>query len=155
MPGMRGNAAGARRGRRGRRTAPMIRAAQERITVLFTLAEEESRGAPSPYPDRYLRLARRIGMRYNLRVPPEFRSLYCRRCSTYWVEGRTVRTRLRGGKRTQTCLKCGAVRRVLLRAPRPPVSEPEDRDRVIGAPQQPALIELEEETEDVGGEEEG
>ncbi len=43
--------------------------------------------------------------------PVEYRELYCRGCSAYWVEGRTVRTRLRGTGRVRTCLACGRSRR--------------------------------------------
>jgi ribonuclease P protein subunit RPR2 len=93
----------------------MVQTAQGRIADLFALAEVESRRPTSPYPDRYVGLARRIGMRYNVRVPREYRSRYCRQCSAHWVEGRTVRTRLRRGRRVESCLLCGAVRRVPLR----------------------------------------
>jgi ribonuclease P protein subunit RPR2 len=96
----------------------MIRVARERIADLFGLAEQEARGGRSPLPDRYVQLARRIGTRYNVRLLVEYRDLYCRGCSAYWVEGRTVRTRLRGARRTQTCLKCGRIRRVPIRARR-------------------------------------
>jgi RNase P subunit RPR2 len=90
----------------------MIRVAGERIGDLFALAESESRAQPtSPYPNRYVGLARRIGMRYTVRLPPEYRERYCRHCSSFWVEGRTVRTRLRAGHRVQTCLVCGVTRR--------------------------------------------
>jgi RNase P subunit RPR2 len=56
-------------------------------------------------------------MRYNVRLMPEYRELYCRGCSSYWVEGRTVRTRLRSGRRVRTCLVCGRTRRVPLHPP--------------------------------------
>jgi RNase P subunit RPR2 len=95
----------------------MIRVARERIDGLFGLAEQESlRGSPA-VADRCVGLARTIGTRYNVRLRVEYREMYCRGCSAYWVEGRTVRTRLRSGHRTQTCLRCGRVRRVLLGAP--------------------------------------
>jgi len=113
-----------RGGRRGRRTGAMVRIAGERIADLFSLAEREAGADHLDLADRYVVLARRIGMRYNVRLPPEYRELYCRRCSTFWVEGRTVRTRLRSGRRVRTCGKCGARRRVRLRStprsPRPP-----------------------------------
>lgn len=98
----------------------MIRLAEERISDLFALAEAESRRGGLELPSRYVALARRIGMRYNVRLLPEFRELYCRGCSIYWVEGRTVRTRLRGRRRVRTCLACGRARRVSVRPPRPP-----------------------------------
>jgi len=96
----------------------MIRVARERIADLFGLAEQEARVGPSPLSDRYVRLARRIGTRYNVRLLVEYRDLYCRGCSAYWVEGRSVRTRLRGSRRTRTCLRCGRVRRVPIRSRR-------------------------------------
>lgn len=61
--------------------------------------------------DRYVVLARRIGMRYNVRLPIEYRELYCRGCSAFWIEGRTVRTRIRENRRVRTCLRCGRQRR--------------------------------------------
>jgi len=89
----------------------MVRIARRRVADLFGLAERESKGGQSALADRYVTLARRIGMRYNVRLLGEYRDLYCRSCSAYWVEGRTVRTRFRGGKRVRTCLRCGAQRR--------------------------------------------
>lgn len=130
LPRMRGPGSARRRGRRGRRTAAMIRAAHERIQDLFSLAESEVRRSPNNLSRRYVLLARRIGMRYNVRLLREYRDVYCRGCSTFWVEGRSVRTRLRAGRRTQTCLECGRVRRIPIKhqplAP-PPLEEPPDR----------------------------
>jgi ribonuclease P protein subunit RPR2 len=96
----------------------MVRIARERISTLFVLAEREATTGHSDLADRYVTLARRIGMRYNIRLLPEYRELYCRGCSSFWVEGRTVRTRLRSGRRVRTCLKCGRERRVLIHGPR-------------------------------------
>lgn len=90
----------------------MVRIAKERIDDLFALATEEATVPGSPLPTRYVVLARRVGMRYNVRLLPEYAELCCRGCSAFWVEGRTVRSRLRGGVRVRTCLACGRVRRV-------------------------------------------
>jgi ribonuclease P protein subunit RPR2 len=125
----------------------MIRIAGERIHHLLALAEEESRKGPGALPDRYVRLARRIGTRYNVRVPKGYRELYCRSCSAYWVEGRTVRTRLRSGLRTRTCLRCGAIFR---QRNAPPVAAPEPNPaggRREAAPQEPQLAFAEDEEE--------
>jgi len=97
----------------------MVRVASERVTELFGLAEAEAAHGPSGYTNRYVALARKVGMRYNVRLLPEYRELYCRGCSTYWVEGRTVRTRLRSGRRVRTCLVCGRSRRVPIRPAAP------------------------------------
>jgi len=96
----------------------MVRVARERISSLFALAEREAATGKAQFADRYIQLARRIGTRYNVRLLPEYRELYCRGCSAFWVEGRTVRTRLRSGRRVRTCLRCGRERRTPLRGPR-------------------------------------
>jgi ribonuclease P protein subunit RPR2 len=93
----------------------MIRTAHERIGDLFAAAAVEARGRHPELANRYVQLARRIGMRYNVRLPHEYRELYCRACSAYWAEGVTVRTRLRSGMRVRSCLLCGATRRVRIR----------------------------------------
>lgn len=89
----------------------MVRTARERIDDLFALANAEAARGASPVVDRYVRLARRVGTRHNVRIPPEYRELYCRKCSSFWLEGRSVRTRLRGSVRVRTCLVCGTIRR--------------------------------------------
>jgi ribonuclease P protein subunit RPR2 len=91
----------------------MVQVARQRISDLFGLADRESRNGRPDLADRYVALARRIGMRYNVRLLPEYRELYCRSCSTFWTEGRTVRTRLRSGRRVRTCLRCGHQRRTV------------------------------------------
>jgi ribonuclease P protein subunit RPR2 len=96
----------------------MVRVAGERISDLFALAEGEARGGSPALADRYVRLARRIGMRYNVRLLPEYAELFCRGCSRFWIEGTTVRTRLRARRRVRTCLGCGRTRRVPYRGPR-------------------------------------
>jgi len=103
----------------------MVRIARERISTLFALAEVEATHGHPELADRYVTIARRVGTRYNVRLLPEYRELYCRGCSAFWVEGRTVRTRLRSGRRVRTCLRCGRARRSLVRpsarAPTPPL----------------------------------
>ena len=125
----------------------MTRIASERVAELFALAESEASGGRTALPNRYVGLARKVGMRYNLRLPAEYRELYCRGCSVYWVEGRTVRTRLRAGRRIRTCLACGRVRRVLVRR------RGADRPVDLGAPivpdaGEPTVAELPSEADD-------
>jgi ribonuclease P protein subunit RPR2 len=119
----------------------MIRIAGERILRLFALAENESRKGRGALPDRYVRLARKIGTRYNVRIPAEFTDRYCRGCSSYWVEGRSVRTRLRRFGRTQTCLVCGRIRRVRLGDPVTRAGEPWAAPQMPERPQGAALVE--------------
>lgn len=97
-----------------------VRAARQRIADLFELAAREWGGGHPGLSNRYVELARKVGARYNVRIPPDYRELYCRSCSVYWVEGRTVRTRLRHQRRVRTCLICGAARRSAMGLRRPP-----------------------------------
>jgi ribonuclease P protein subunit RPR2 len=97
----------------------MVRIARERVSSLFVLAQREATTGHPELADRYVTLARRIGMRYNIRLLAEYRELYCRSCSSFWLEGRTVRTRLRSGRRIRTCLKCGRERRTRVRGRTP------------------------------------
>lgn len=135
----------------------MIRAARSRIDDLFGLAVSEGeRGSPA-LANRYVALARAIGTRYNVRVPREFRELYCRRCSTFWREGRTVRTRLRRDGRVRTCLVCGGIRRLPTHAGRAPRSGPESTEplgRVPGEALAGPTTDLDEEAAEIGSEDE-
>jgi ribonuclease P protein subunit RPR2 len=96
----------------------MVRIARDRVARLFALADQERSQGDLSRSHRYVRLARRIGMRYTVRISGVLREQYCRSCSAYWVEGRTVTTRLRGGIRVRTCRVCHRIRRTRL-TPRP------------------------------------
>ncbi|MCI4369194.1 MAG: hypothetical protein L3K09_06500 [Thermoplasmata archaeon] len=122
----------------------MIRVAHERVADLFGLALSESAGGSSSLADRYVTIARRVGMRYNVRFPPEYREYSCRACSVFWVEGRSVRTRLRSGVRVRTCLRCGHVRRVPLGVrTSSPMATAEFTRPLPGTPGEPAAVDEE------------
>ena len=80
--------------------------ALQRISRLFELAEHEFRFCPER-SHRYVRLARRIGMRYRVHLPGELKMLICKHCHAYLVQGATARTRLQDKNIITTCLNCG------------------------------------------------
>jgi len=86
--------------------------ALERIGILFALAAREF-GRHPERSDRYAGLARKIGMRYNVRIPKELRMRFCRYCLSYLVPGRncTVRTNSRLRSVEVKCHKCGRITR--------------------------------------------
>lgn len=94
--------------------------AVQRIGLLFKLAGDEF-GTHPERSDRYVYLARRIGMRYRVRLPRELKRKMCKRCCSYLVPGSNARVRLRGSYIVVTCLKCGNQMRY-------PYSKNEDRD---------------------------
>jgi len=61
--------------------------------------------------DRYVHLARKIGMRYNVRVPRKYRMYYRRKCDSFLLPGVNAEYRLNNGKITVRCLKCGHIYR--------------------------------------------
>ncbi len=95
-----------------RRKGAERRIAVERIEILFRLAETQALGGNLPRANRYASLAAKIGMRYNVRVPPAFKRRYCRACHAYLLPPTTARVRVTRGHVIVTCLACGAVRRV-------------------------------------------
>lgn len=94
-----------------RRKGEERRIARERIERLFRLAEAEALKANDARANRYAGLARRIGMRYNVRLPSEFKRRVCKGCHAYLLPPRTARVRVGESRVTTTCLACGTVMR--------------------------------------------
>ncbi len=63
-----------------------IEIAKERIQILFDLAKREFKNNPN-YSNRYVELARKIGMRYNVIIPKDLKRLFCKKCYSYLVPG--------------------------------------------------------------------
>ena len=103
----------AKRGR-GRRTKEMVQVARERIDLLMAEADKAALAGRMEQADRYVELARRVGMRYNVRVPTAHKRKFCRGCYGYLLPSVTSRTRFQRGKVVTTCLRCGHVVRVPL-----------------------------------------
>ncbi|MDO9098102.1 MAG: ribonuclease P protein component 4 [Candidatus Methanoperedens sp.] len=85
--------------------------AHQRIQRLFELAGQEFKTHPDR-SNRYVQLARRIGMRYRVRMPVELKRMVCKHCHAYLVQGATARTRLQGTHITTTCTVCGKQMRL-------------------------------------------
>ncbi len=88
------------------------RIAKERINILMKKAEEFALKKPQ-YSRRYVQMALKIAMRYNLSIPDEFRKRFCRKCHSFLVPGSnsTVRTSSRQKAVITKCLNCGHVMR--------------------------------------------
>src|SRR5256885_14474640 len=87
------------------------RIALERMTTLFHLAEREALQRHAGRARRYVELARRIGMRYNVRVPAPFKRSFCKKCFAFLLPSVTARIRVGEGRVVVTCGACGAVQR--------------------------------------------
>lgn len=85
------------------------RIARERINILFTLAETRYSQDPE-LAQRYVTLARKIGMRYKVNVPREHRWKICHHCKSYLHPGRSCRVRFQSKREAHivvTCFTCG------------------------------------------------
>lgn len=104
--------------------------ARERIATLVARAEDALRAGRDDRAHRYAELAWRVKTTYQLRGSA-LDGRVCRACHAFLLPGRTSRVRLTGGKRSTTCLRCGAVRRKPLAACGGAVK---GRDRLEGGP---------------------
>jgi ribonuclease P protein subunit RPR2 len=86
--------------------------AKERIEILISNALREVKEDDDKLANHYATLAKKIAMRLRLRLPYEFRQLYCKRCKQFISPGRNARIRIGRSKIKAiriTCLKCGYV----------------------------------------------
>src|SRR3989344_4393888 len=88
----------------------------DRIRALLDLAEKTAEKNPSR-SKQYVSLAKKIGSRNKVAIPPEQKTRFCRKCNAYWTERRNVERLEQPPFRVFKCLDCGSVRRVPL-APR-------------------------------------
>jgi ribonuclease P protein subunit RPR2 len=89
----------------------MVSIARERMELLMEQADHAALEGKMDMADRYVDMARRIGMRYNVRFSPEHRRRFCRACYRYLLPGSTSRTRMSRGRVVTTCLRCGHIMR--------------------------------------------
>ncbi len=79
--------------------------AKERIAELFKqasmLTPEDIRLA-----NRYVELARKIGMKFQITIPNELKKRFCPKCHTYWFWGTNARKRTRDNKIIISCSAC-------------------------------------------------
>lgn len=87
--------------------------ARERIEILFENADEKASEGRKDLADRYVELARKIGMKSQETIPKKFKYNYCRDCDSFLRPGINSRKRL-NSEREQiiyTCLECGNIHR--------------------------------------------
>ncbi len=84
--------------------------ARERIERLFELARINLNTHPER-SRRYVQLARKIGMRYNVRLRKEQKRSFCKKCNQLLIPGKTSLVRLDSKKKLKIikCLNCGNI----------------------------------------------
>lgn len=87
--------------------------AKERIEILFKQAAKQATSGNVDLSDRYVYLARRIAMRYNLKLPKHLKRRFCKYCYSY-LSAERQKTRVEKGIKKIKCLKCGRMNRIIL-----------------------------------------
>ncbi len=96
--------------RRGNKPGFLLQVVRERIDILFKLSEKELKAHPER-ARRYVSLARKLGMKYNVRFPPKFKRRFCKQCGILWVPGYNLKVRVNSRKKMMEYrCECGAVR---------------------------------------------
>lgn len=62
---------------------------------------------------RYVMLAKKMAMRFNVKIPKELKKRYCHHCYSYFTP-KNCRTRIKRGTRVVYCLKCRHYNRTKL-----------------------------------------
>ena len=99
---------------RGKRPEYQIKIAKERIAILFDEAEKMVKEDPE-LAKRYMKLAKRIGMRYNVRLG-KLKRRFCKYCYNYFLSGKTCTQRLKNGRINIKCLSCNRVTRIIYKS---------------------------------------
>lgn len=89
-----------------------IKIAKERIKILFEKAEEDFEKHPER-SHRYVEIARKIAMKFNLSIPRKYRRRFCKNCYKYLMPGKnaTVRFDSEHSKKIIKCEECGEIMR--------------------------------------------
>ena len=79
--------------------------ALERIKTLFKEAREVFK-KDKELANRYVELARKIAMKYKVRIPSELQKQFCKHCYKFLMPNINCRIRLKDGKVVYYCLEC-------------------------------------------------
>ena len=87
-----------------------LRIARKRIEILFEQAKRVVK-EDVDLANRYVELARKIAMRFNLKLPRKYRRMVCRKCKKFLLPGTTAKTRIKRRTVYIHCSFCGHINR--------------------------------------------
>ena len=88
-----------------KKPASQVKIATKRINLLFELAKDSFK-KDSNLSDKYIKQARRIAMKYKIRLPSSLKKRFCKHCHKYLVPGVNCRVRLHKSRLIYYCLSC-------------------------------------------------
>ncbi|MBU5678542.1 MAG: ribonuclease P [Candidatus Aenigmatarchaeota archaeon] len=88
------------------------RIALERIEILFNEAKRAMKLKKPELAKRYIELARKIGMRCNVKIPSQYKTKFCKKCNVYLIPSKNCKIKLDSKKHLIkiTCLECGNIK---------------------------------------------
>jgi len=93
--------------------------ANRRIIQLFSMAEKMTFLGDINLANRYVYIARKISMRYKIKIPKEFKHRICKNCYKYLIPGINCRIRIYRGKLIIYCDSCKKYTRIPIKGDRP------------------------------------
>lgn len=94
----------------------------QRMIYLYRLAVEMLREGKEDLARRYIEIMVNISKRTRVRPPRYIKRGYCKKCHIPLIPGLTSRVRIqsegRGSRVVVTCLRCGWIRRYMIKARR-------------------------------------
>lgn len=88
--------------------------ALEKIKTLFFEAEKQF-PKDSNLSNRYVKLARKIAMKFNIPMPREFKRKFCKHCYVYLVPNKNCRVRIHKSRVIYSCDNCKKFMRFVLK----------------------------------------
>ena len=79
--------------------------ARGRIKQLFEEADKAF-SENKNLSNRYIKLARKIAMKFNLRMPRGYKRKFCKHCYSYLKPGKNLRVRTKNNNVVYYCLEC-------------------------------------------------
>ena len=88
-----------------KKPAKIQKIAKKRIEFLFQEAKNAFK-KDSKLSDKYIKMARRIAMKYKIRLPSELKKRFCKHCHKYLVPSVNCRIRIHKHRVIYYCLSC-------------------------------------------------
>ena len=85
--------------------AQQVNIAKKRIKFLFEEAKNSFK-KDSKLSDKYVKIARRVAMKYKIKLPSQLKKKFCKNCYKYFVPGVNCRVRIHKHRIIYYCLSC-------------------------------------------------
>ncbi len=85
--------------------------AEKRIDILFEEAKKAALRNEINKSDKYVKLARKLGMRHNISLDSKYRRRFCNKCYAYLFPNKTCKVRIERRTLITHCFKCGTINR--------------------------------------------